>query len=97
LLVLAGSWIEALYITTQITMITKDGNQKIVEIISDQESSLSKLLDIMVPVKEDQIIKDVYTSLSGIRTLYENASEPFSQTDLEKVLKAVEVLRNNII
>jgi hypothetical protein len=97
LLVLAGSWIEALYITTQITVITKDDNQKIVEIISDQESSLSKLLDIMDPVKEDQIIKDVYTSLATIRTLYENASEPFSQTDLEKVLKAIEVLRNNII
>ena len=97
LLVLTGSWIEALYITTQITMITKDGNQKIVEIISDQESSLSKLLEIMEPVKEDQVIKDVYASLASIRTLYENASEPFSQTDLEKVLKATEVLRNNII
>ena len=97
LLVLAGSWIEALYITTQITMVTQGTNQKIVDIISDQKASLSKLLEVMEPVKEDQIIKDVYTSLAGIMTLYDNANDPFNQKDLESVLKATEVLRNNII
>jgi len=97
LLVLAGSWIEALYITTQITLTTAGKNQKIVDIISDQKSSLSKLLDIMGPVKDDQIIRDVYTSLSGILTMYENAHDPFNQQDLDNVLKATEVLRNNII
>ena len=97
LLVMAGSWIEALYITTQITMVTQGNNQKIIDIISEQESSLSKLLEIMEPVKDDQIIKDVYTSLAGIKTLYDNARDPFSQKDLDNVLKAVEVLRNNLI
>lgn len=97
LLVLAGSWIEALYITTQITVVTQGDNQKIIDIISEQESSLSKLLELMASVKEDQIIKDVYTGLSGIRALYEKADDPFSQKDLESVLKATEVLRNKII
>ncbi len=97
LLVLSGSWIEALYITTQITMVTQEDDQKIVDIISEQESSLSKLLELMEPVKEDQIIKDIYTGLSGVRTLYEEADDPFSQKDLDNVLKATEILRNNII
>jgi hypothetical protein len=97
LLVLAGSWIEALYITTQITVVTQRDNQKIIDIISDQESSLSKLLEIMDPVKEDPLITDIYTSLSGILALYENAEDPFSKKDLENVLKATEVLRNKII
>jgi hypothetical protein len=97
LLILAGSWIEALYITTQITLITTGPNEKIVEIISDQESTLSKLLELMDPVKDDQIIKDIHTSLAGIKTLYDNASDPFTQSDLDKVLEATEVLRNNII
>jgi hypothetical protein len=97
LLVLAGSWIEALYITTQITVVTQRDNQKIIDIISDQESSLSKLLELMDPVKEDPLISDIYTSLSGILALYENAEDPFSKKDLENVLKATEVLRNKII
>src|SRR4030043_2394297 len=96
LLILAGSWIEALYISTQITSITKE-NQEIVEIISDQESTLSKLLELMDPVKDDPIIKDIYISLASIKVLYDNASEPFSQKDLDNVLEEIEVLRSNII
>lgn len=96
LLILAGSWIEALYISTQITTITKE-NQEIVEIISDQESTLSKLLELMDPVKDDPIIKDIYISMASIKVLYDNASEPFSQKDLDNVLEETEVLRSNII
>ena len=96
LLILSGSWIEALYITTQITTITKN-NQKIVDIIADQKSTLNKLLELLDPVKEDQIILDIFTSLSGLKAIYDNSSEPFSQDDLDKVLKSIEALRNNII
>jgi hypothetical protein len=96
LLILSGSWIEALYITSQITTITKN-NQKIVDIIADQKSTLNKLLELLDPVKEDQIILDIFTSLSGLKAIYDNSSEPFSQDDLDKVLKSIETLRNNII
>lgn len=95
LLILSGSWIEALYITTQITTITKN-NQEIIDIISDQKSTLNKLLEMLDPVKDDQLIVDIYNSLSGIKVIYDQSSEPFSQADLEKVLKATETLRNNI-
>ncbi len=97
ILVLAGSWIEALYISTQITMVTKENNQKIVDIISDQEASLTKLIELMDPVKDDQVIKDIYINLASVKTLYDNASEPFSKKDLQDVLEEIEVLRNNII
>jgi hypothetical protein len=96
LLVLAGSWIEALYITTQITIIIKD-DQEIVDIIADQKSSLSKLLEIMDPNKNDQTILDIYTGLSGIKVIYDRSSEPFSAKDLEKVIKATESLRKTIV
>jgi hypothetical protein len=96
LLILSGSWIEALFITTQITTITKN-NQQIIDIISDQKSTLNKLLEMLEPVKEDQIIVDVYSGLSGIKAIYDRADEPFSPTDLEKVLNATETFRNSII
>lgn len=96
LLVLSGSWIEALYITSQITNITKD-NQKIIEIISDQKSTLNKLLELIDPVKDDQIMTDVFTGLNNIKSIYDRADEPFNKTDLEKVMKAIETLRNSLI
>ena len=43
ILVMAGSWIEAFYISTQISIISAD-NQKIVELINEQRISLDKLL-----------------------------------------------------
>jgi len=96
LLIISGSWIEALYITTQITTITED-NQKIVDIISDQKSSLARLIEMLDPVKEDQIIADIYSGLSNIKSIYDKAEEPFSQADLDKVLNAIETLRKSII
>lgn len=96
LLIMSGSWIEALYITTQITTITRE-NQKIVEIISDQKSTLTKLLELLDPIKDDQLIKDIYSGLSGIKSIYDNASEPFLPADLEKVLTATETLRKSIV
>lgn len=95
LLILTGSWIEALYITTQISAITAD-NQRFIEIISDQKSTVNKLLEILDPVKEDQIIADIYSSLSGIKAIYDQADDPFNKDDFEKVLSAVEKLRNSI-
>ena len=41
ILVMAGSWIEALYISTQISMFSAD-NSKIVEIINEQSTSLER-------------------------------------------------------
>lgn len=96
LLIISGSWIEALYITTQITTITED-NQKIVDIISDQKSTLDRLIEMLDPVKEDQIIADIYSGLSNIKSIYDKAEEPFSQADLDKVLEAIETLRKSII
>ena len=53
ILVMAGSWIEGLYITTQIA-ITAGDNTKFLDIITHQESSLKKLLEIIEPLKEDE-------------------------------------------
>jgi hypothetical protein len=96
LLILSGSWIEALYITTQISTITEE-NQKIVEIISDQKSTLNKLLELLNPAKDEQIIADVYANLTSIKAIYDSADDPFSKDDLEKIISTTEKIRNSII
>jgi hypothetical protein len=96
ILVMAGSWIEALYITTQISIISAD-NSKIVDILNEQSTSLDKLLEVMSPVSESPMSADVFSGLTGIREIYRNAEGDLSGSSLEELIRQTEGLRNMII
>ncbi len=95
-LVLAGSWIEALYITTQISIISIN-NEKIVDIISDQDKTLEKLIEIMEPLKDDPMIQDTYKSLKELNTHFEKEDKTFTKQQLNTLIEKTESIRNNII
>lgn len=96
ILVMAGSWIEALYITTQITIISAD-NTEIVEIINEQSTSLDKLLEIMVPVSESEQTSEVFKGLVVLQEIYRSAEGDLSEENLESLIDKTESLRNMII
>jgi hypothetical protein len=96
ILVMAGSWIEALYITSQISIISAD-NSKIVEIINEQSTSLDKLLEIMAPVSESEMSADVFKGLTALQAIYREAEGDLSGKNLEALIVQTEKLRNQII
>ena len=96
ILVMAGSWIEAMYITTQICIISAD-NSKIVEILNEQSTTLDKLLEIMTPVSSSEMSSDVYKGLTGIQAIYRDAEGDLSGKNLESLITATEKLRNQIV
>jgi hypothetical protein len=96
ILVMAGSWIEALYITTQISIISAD-NTEIVEIINEQSVSLDKLLEIMVPVSESEQTSEVFKGLVVLQEIYRSAEGDLSEENLESLILKTESLRNQII
>ena len=96
LLVIAGSWIEALYISTQISIISAD-NKQIVEIISDQRSSLAELINLLEEIKDDPMINDVYSGLTDIKALYDASASPLEPEELDELINATQSLRNSII
>jgi hypothetical protein len=96
ILVMAGSWIEAMYITTQISIISAD-NAKIVEIINEQSSTLDKLLEVMVPVSENDMSAPVYAGLSSIQEIYQSADGDISGDQLEKLISKTSELRTEIV
>jgi hypothetical protein len=96
ILVMAGSWIEALYITSQISTVSAD-NSKIVEIINEQSTSLDKLLEIMAPVSESAMSADVFKGLTALQAIYRNAEGDLSGKNLEALIVQTEKLRNQII
>ena len=96
ILVMAGSWIEALYITTQISVISKD-NSEIIDIIADQNSSLEKLLEVMAPIRVIDTGADIYEGLIGLQEIYQQSGTDFSPEQLEELITRTEELRKMII
>ena len=95
-LVMAGSWIEAIYITSQISMLSQN-NKELVSIIAQQDPSLTKLLEIMEPVRESSMIKDIYTDLKKIKEIFDQAEDTFTGKQLEELTRQTESLRNKIV
>lgn len=96
ILVMAGSWIEAFYITTQISIISAD-NEKIVEIINEQSSSLDKLLEVMEPVSGNEMSAPVFDGLSAIQEIYKSAEGDISGEKLEGLIQKTSDLRTEIV
>ena len=96
ILVMAGSWIEALYISTQISIISAS-NQKIVDIITEQNTSLEKLLEVMEPIKESEIATDIFSGLEELHELYKGVNGKMTPGQLEELVTKIELLRSRII
>lgn len=96
ILVMAGSWIEAFYITTQISIISAD-NEKIVEIINEQSSSLDKLLEVMEPVSGNEMSAPVFDGLSAIQEIYKSTEGDISGEKLEGLIQKTSDLRTEIV
>ena len=96
MLVLAGSWIEALYITTQISIISMN-NEKIVQIISDQKTTLDKLIEIMDPIKNDPMVQDTFASLQELKKIYDNSDDPITKEQLDALTEKTESVRSKVV
>jgi hypothetical protein len=96
ILVMAGSWVEALYITTQISMISQD-NSEIIEIISQQNASLETLLEVMHPISVIDTGADIYEALTSLQEIYQEAGEEFTEEELDRLSAKTEEIRMMII
>ncbi len=97
LLVVSGSWIEAMYITTHISENTYH-NKKIVDLIADQESTLNKLFNILEPYKTRESIKNIMDQLKPIKEIYKSREDKnFSKEQVLTIQKTIGEVRANII
>lgn len=97
LLVVSGSWIEAMYITTHISENTYH-NKKIVDLIANQESTLKKLFNILEPYKSRESIKNIIDQLKPIKGIYENLEgKGFTQEQVLTIKEKIGEVRANIV
>ncbi len=97
LLVMTGSWIEGLYLTTQMAQVSKN-NADIIKIIGNQKDPLNKLMELLQPNTADTAINEMVTALKPLVDLFAGVqSDNISNEQYNNISKAVAQLRNSLI
>ncbi len=97
MLVLSGSWVEALYITTNISEDTYQ-NKEMVKIVMDQKSSLNKLIGLMKVHDDDPAVKEVMSQLEPLSKIYNMVEEnAISEDQMNQIIEEVTVLREDFV
>jgi len=71
MLVIAGSWVEGLYVVTHITEDTFN-NKEMVNIVMKQKDSLDKLVELMNVTRDDPAIAETLALLKPVRDIYDS-------------------------
>lgn len=97
LFVMTGSWVEGLYISTQIAVISKN-SEDIIKIVANQKEPLTKLLELMKPYATDKDVNDVITALKPLSDLFASiGAEKITKEQFDAISKAVTEVRNGMI
>lgn len=95
-LVVCGSWIEGIYITTNVAEKAID-NTAFLEALARQKNSLNELVGLLEPVKDVEEVADLYEGLSEIQEYYEGVGDIMTDEQLKIVSEKVDTLRNSIV
>lgn len=96
-LVLAGTWIEGLYIATHISEDTYN-NVEMVKIVMEQKAPLAKLMDIIEAHAENADITEVKEALTPLYNTFESIDEgSITQDQMMAITEQVAVVRDAIV
>jgi hypothetical protein len=97
LLVMTGSWIEGLYITTQIALVSQN-NEDILKIIANQKDPITKLFELMEPFADDAAVAEVKEMLKPIKSMFDKVEgEEITPEQFDKIEKEISKVRTSII
>ncbi len=97
LLVMTGSWVEALYIATHISDETFD-NKEMITIIMNQKTHLTKLMSLLEKYKDNKSINEVIEILSPLADIYAGLDAgSITKKQMKEVAREVKVARTKIV
>lgn len=100
-LVIVGSWVENMYITTSMFEQTNNTalKSKLITKVIEQKEYLQKLIDAVVVLDEGDnvFVTEIIQELKGINEMYENfGNRVLSESDVKQLQAKIAVLRNKI-
>jgi hypothetical protein len=97
LLVMSGSWVEGVYITTEIEKTSKNP-QDIIKIVQGQKASLVKLLELLDKNKTNADVAEMQSKLQVVADAYKSIEgDKVDQKMLDKFASVLEKLRIELI
>jgi len=96
LLVIAGSWVEALYITTNISENVYN-NLEIVTIIHQQKETLYKLWELLTVNQQGEYILDIMELIRPVKMIYDSMDQSLSESEVVAITKEIARIRESII
>jgi len=96
LLVMAGSWIEGVYLTTQIA-ITASDNKEFMKILAQQKNPLGRLTELFEPMKEDENLIELYNDLLALKAIYAEVEQIITMAQFDEISKKIEAIRTRIV
>ena len=95
-LVVCGSWIEGVYLTTKVAA-EADDNTLFLEALARQKGSLEQLIDLLDPVKKAEEVKEIYDALTDMKKVYDGVGETLTQEQYKLISEKIDVLRSSIV
>ncbi len=97
MLVLSGSWVEALYIATHISEDTYQ-NKEMVQIVMEQKASLNKLFGLMKVLENDPQVKEVMQQLQPLYDIYAKVEvDAISEAQMGVIISEVKKIREEFV
>jgi hypothetical protein len=95
-LVVCGSWIEGVYLTTKVSA-EADDNTAFLEALARQKSSLEELVNLLDPVKNVEEVKDIYSGLSDLKKVYDGVGDTLNEEQFQSISEKIDALRSSIV
>ena len=95
-LVVCGSWIEGVYLTTKVAA-DADDNTAFLEALARQKSSIEELVKLLDPVKNVEEVVEIYEALADIKKVYDGVGETLTQEQFQSISEKIDVLRSSIV
>ncbi|MBR6249801.1 MAG: hypothetical protein IKR17_01240 [Bacteroidales bacterium] len=97
IMVVAGSWIEGLYIATNISEYTFE-NKEMVKIIMSQKEPLNKLMDLLAKYPGNNNVEPLRTALDPLHAIYNSVDESGISLEQSDNIKAtISAIRKDIV
>jgi hypothetical protein len=82
-LVVMGSWVEAMYIATQIVYNSENPDPEVIQKIAEQKFTLNALLEVLNTYTEDPTVVSYSKKLNLLKTYFDSFDILFDKKDLE--------------
>lgn len=97
LLVVAGAWVEGMYITTHISESVYHV-EGIVRVLLEQKESFELYLEITEPYADDPVVSEILDILNPIKKVYEEIEDnSLTLKNVEDLTNAVELVREKLV